>query len=70
MCICVYGEYDKVDTRLEMGFRYYHDFDESWGDGKVDTSPGVGIVIRTSLGPPSRWTMPVYRTGYRDYSDM
>ena len=27
-----------------------------------------GLVVRASLGPPSRWTMPVCGTGYRDYS--
>ena len=27
-----------------------------------------GLVVRASLGPPSRWTMPICGTGYRDYS--
>jgi hypothetical protein len=29
-----------------------------------------GIVVRTSLGPPLRWIMNLYRTGYQDYSGL
>ena len=38
-----YGVYGKVDTRPEMGARYYHTciWWELWVDGKVDTSPGM-----------------------------
>jgi hypothetical protein len=34
--------YGKMDTRLGMGARYYHIYDECCGDGKVDTRPGTG----------------------------
>jgi hypothetical protein len=30
----------------------------------------LGVVMQTTLGPPLKWTMLVYRTDYRDYSDM
>jgi hypothetical protein len=33
------------------------------------TTKYIGLVIRTSLGPPLRWTMSVYRTSDWDYSD-
>jgi hypothetical protein len=30
----------------------------------------AGAVVQTSLSQSSSWTMPVYRTGYRNYSDL